>query len=340
MAEENNTSKGKSNGGAMGCVFLFIIGFIYLIMLFAVRTETLDYTHYAELEVISVNPDAESIDLNQMHAANVKVLKGNLPKDLNLLYVTPKSLSMVKKGYKLKAIITPDHCASWGDFFKVFYNEYNYELVKIRAYTDDKGKYTTVVKEKETEIDHALAYIIVAIIIFLILLNFGLESLTFPKFKEEDSEWSHNVPSWLEWSRIIILLGISAAALIHVYEAYVNGDLDGQTGEVVSMSVGVLFLLVLAYRNFYKRNNYIIINAEKIEYQVGAKKHTIETSKYKQLLISVQKHRGSVVDYTFTFKSEEDEQKFDCSNLGMSSQCQKLYKVITHYMKKGGVTIE
>jgi len=46
------------------------------------------------------------------------------------------------------------------------------------------------------------------------------------------------------------------------------------------------------------------------------------------------------VDYTFTFKSEEDEQKFDCSNLGMSSQCQKLYKVITHYMKKGGVTIE
>jgi hypothetical protein len=358
MAETKSTTPDKqlehkeegqgAKATSIGCAFIFLISFFMLLyagIAEEVQWENCRYTYYGEMKVQSLKKKTEMVSANwfsddlRMHASKVSLTKGKLDKDIATLYVSPKLLKYVIKGQQLNGKIRPLRCATWGDFFKIGYNRYDYCLVDVYAYTDANGVLHKLKKEKFKEDNSAIEWIIGGVVFLILIVNLIVGRMTVPTLKKEEKEWKYDVPSWLEWIRILILLSPTAFLGVHIYELNVAGTLSDHWLMIAILALLDLIPVSMAWRVFSKRKNYIKISSTTIEFNINNKLTCLTIMDYGTVTISGEYHRGSVVDRSFEFDNGSEKVAFKCEELGMKTNEDQLYKVMLHYLGNGGINI-
>lgn len=358
MTENNSTTTDKkdeqkeASKGALaaiqGCALIFLLSVFFLIyccIAEEVQWENCQHTFYSEMKVKTLKKKSEVVSENwfsddiQLHATSVNVTKGDFVKELASLYVSPKQLKYVTKGGVLHATIRPFRCASWGDFFKIGYNRYDYTLVEVYAYTDANGALRKLKKEKYKEDNSTIEWMIVGIVVLILLVNFIVGRMTVPKLKKEEKEWKYDVPSWLEWTRILVLVSPTVFLGVHIYELNVAGTLSAHWLSVAILALLDLIPLGLAYKVFSKRNNYLKISSTVVEFNINNKLTSLKIMDYSTVTISGEYHRNAVVDRSFEFDNGSEKVAFKCEDLGMKTNEDQLYKVMLHYLGNSDINI-
>jgi hypothetical protein len=344
---QKQESKGAEDA-SLGCAIIGLLSmflFFYLVIAEEVQWENCRHTYYGELKVKTVNKKRENVSANWfsddllLHASTVNVKKGTFEKEIASLYVSPKQLKYVTKGQQLHGTIRPFRCASWGDFFKIGYNRYDYRLVEVYAYTDSKGVFHKLKKTKYKDDSYAIDWMIVGIVVLILIINFVVGLVVVPKLNKENTEWKYDVPSWLEWTRILVLLSPTVFLGIHVYELNVGGTLSDHWLMVTILTLLDLIPIGLALIVFSKRKNYLKISSTTVEFYIDKKLTVLKTNEYNSVTISGEYHKDSLDDRIFEFDNGSDKVKFKCADLGMKSNQSQIYKVMLHYLANSGVTV-
>jgi hypothetical protein len=132
-------------------VLQFVIGVFFVPPLFITAftvTTGGSYVQNTEVEIISVDKKPintwVTLGLGDYYPSKVKVLKHPTSKNMDLLLLTKDQLKYTQKGGRMIIKVVPHQPSTWYDFFKCFYNTYDYEATTVFGFTDSKGKFKKV----------------------------------------------------------------------------------------------------------------------------------------------------------------------------------------------------
>jgi hypothetical protein len=309
---------------------------LYFIIAISVWSE-MRYASYSELKIITDAPSKPTNDGSYLVEATS--VRNHPQKYVKHLIVLKNQLNYIHKGQQLKAIIRPVQCSSWFDFFKVFYNHYDYRIEKVFAFTDSKGNYHRVQKfQKKEPMDMFMFWVIVISFFSVFIINAILTAITTPKLDKNADEWTFDVPSWLEWLRVLFLLSLSGFIGSHVYEIINHEMHTSNYWELGGLSVLIIVLIAFAINVIRKRKNYISVSADKLTFYVHGSLQTVlfKDQQYLETKASYDS-KDNLTNYTFTFTNNQGTVSFDCESLGMGDSAKRIYEAVVYYAEKGNV---
>ena len=317
--------------------YLLIIFLVYTVLAFFVREMRIDFASAdtLDIEMMGISESKTSVFFNEYYELQVKDLSNTGLKIGSVLLTTDQKNKFYHAGTIASVKIDKDRCSTWTDFYKMFGNYYDYNLLSIKII---KSVDSTPDSQKKSAELPSSAWINALIFIFVYTaVNYVLTRMAFKKYNPSQTEWTFNTPSWLERTQLLFFLVAMLFGGYLAYYYFTSGSASGQWGTNLIILVALIWAVYHAIGMYRSWNNYIKITETEIEFYNGKKEYKFPISS-----ISAIEYSKSTMFVgapgKLIFMLGEEKFQLDFSEMKMSSFEDKILLVFKEMLKTQNIT--